>query len=79
MTAMGMLDVLFSMEEKDKDATDLSIEDLQRMTTAHCLLLPYVLPNVSFAKRFAVVYDNWDMEGMNGKTSMTPCNTILNN
>ena len=79
VTEMGTLYILFDLEEKTMNDTDLRIEELQRMTKVHCLLLPFVFPNVAFAKQFGVVYGNWGVDGINGKTSMTPCNTILNN
>jgi len=69
---------MFEMEDDEVKDNRLNIDELESTTKAHCLLLPYVIPNVAFAKQFAVVYDDWDVEGLSGKQCMRPCNTVLN-
>ena len=51
-----VLDVWSGRNNVEDEA--VSIEELQSMTKAHCLLLPYVLSNVVFPKQFAAVYDD---------------------
>ena len=67
ITAMGMVYLMFEMDKNDVEDDRLNIPELESMNKTHCLLLPYVLHNVAFVKQFAVVYDDWDMEGLNGK------------
>ena len=77
VTAMGLVYLMLEMEENLEGDEVMDIEELETATKAHCLLLPYVLPRVDFAKQFAVVYDDWDVEGLNGKRNMRPCNNML--
>ena len=67
ITAMRMVYLMFDLGENRVEVESLSIEELQSISKAHCLLLPYVLSNIAFAKQFPVVYDDWDAEKMNEK------------
>ena len=48
-------------------------------STLSVAVIWYVLPNDDFAKQFAVVYNDWDVEGLNGKRNMRPCNSMMSN
>ena len=63
------------IEHEEQTATKL-----EERILAHCLLLSYVLPNKTFNKQFAVVYDDWDVGCLRiPKKEMTPCNKVLRN
>ena len=79
VSAMGMLYLMFEMEDSDSEDERWDVRELEEATKAHCLLLPHVLPNDDFAKQFAVVYDDWDVEGLDGKRNMRPCNSMMSN
>ena len=77
ISAMGMLYLMFELGDTDAEDKERDILGSEKETKAHCLLLPYVLPNNNFAKQFAVVYDDWDVEGLSGKRNTKPCNSMM--
>jgi hypothetical protein len=62
---------------KDKHEEETATK-LEEWILAHCLLLPYVLPNKIFNKIIAVVFDEWSVGSVREpKKETTPCETVL--
>lgn len=56
-----------------------SVDKLEERMLAPCLLLPYVIANKTFERKFAVCYADWDVGSMNNaKKEMTPSANVLN-
>ena len=50
ITVMGMVYLMFGLEEDNMGDEELNVEELESMAKVHCLLLPCILPNIPFAK-----------------------------
>ena len=50
ITTMGMVYLMFDLEEDNMGDEELNVEELESMAKVHCLLLPCILPNIPFAK-----------------------------
>ena len=77
VSAMGMLYLMFKLGDTDAEDKEWDVLGLEKETKTHCLLLPYMFPNDNFAKQLAVVYDDWDVEGLSGKRNTKPCNSMM--
>ena len=49
ISAMEMVYLMFDLEEDNTGDEELNVEELESMGKVHCLLLPYILPNIPFA------------------------------
>ena len=77
-TSLGLNYATFDLSLENDCMTNVALEQIEKKTKAHCLLLPYKLPNTSFNKQFAIVYDDWDTVSFDGiKTNVEPCPNVL--
>ena len=66
-TSLGLAYATFVLSLEKDCMINVDLEKIEEKTKSHCLLLPYKLPNKSFEKQFAVVYDDWDTGLFDGK------------
>ena len=77
-TSLGLNYATFDLSLENDCMTNVALEQIEKKTKAHCLLLPYKFPNKSFDKQFAIVYDDWDTGSFDGtKTKVEPCPNVL--
>ena len=78
IASLGLAYTTYVMSLEKDCMVDVSLEKIEQQTTSHCLLLPYRLPNKSFDKIFAIVYDDWDTGSLDGtKSKMELCKNVL--
>ena len=78
IASLGLAYTTYVMSLEKDCMVDVSLEKIEQQTTSHCLLLPYMLPNKSFEKQFAIVYDDWDTGSFDGtKSKVKPCPNVL--
>ena len=78
ITTMGIKYCEFNLMTNKDGHKEESVTKLEERILAHCLLLPYVMPNENFEKQFALVYADWDVGSLhNPKQQMNPCATVL--
>ena len=75
---MGLEDSNFELVTNKIEREEETVTKLEDRILAHCLLLPYVLPNKTFNKKFAVVYDDRDVGCLRvPNKEMTQCKRVL--
>ena len=78
--AMGIEYCEFDIVTNQEEHKEESVASLEERILSHCLVLPYVMPNENFEKKFALVYADWDVGSLhNLKQQMNPCATVLTN
>ena len=78
VTAMGVEYCEFNLMSNKDEHEEESVTKLEERILAHCLLLPYVIPNKKFEANFGVVYADWDVGTLNNpKQQKRPCATAL--
>ena len=77
-TTMGIEYSEFNLVTNKEEHKEESVTKLEERILAHCLLLPYVIPNKKFEAKFEVVYADWDVGLLNNpKQQMSPCATAM--
>ena len=75
---MGIEYCEFNLVTNQEEHQEESVAKLEERILAHYLLLPYVMPNINFEKKFVLVYADWDVGLLhNPKQQMNPCATVL--
>ena len=75
---MGLEYSKFELVTNEIKHEEDTVTNLEERSLAYCLLLPYVLPNKTFNKKFAVVYDDRDVGCLRvPNKEMTQCNRVL--
>ena len=78
IASLGLAYTTYVMSLEKDCMVDVSLEKIEQQTTSHCLLLPYRLPNKSFDKQFAIVYDNCNTGSLDRtKSKVEPCKNVL--